>query len=462
MADMHRVVIVGGGFGGLYAAQALRKASLSVTLLDRRNYHLFFPLLYQVATGGLSPGDIASPLRAVLKRQKNVQVLLVEVVGVDVAGRRVMLAGGTVPYDSLIVAAGATHSYFGHDEWEPVAPGLKTFGDALEIRRRILLAFEDAERATDPAERESLLTFVVVGGGPTGVELAGMLGEIAHRTLRGEFRTIDPASARVLLVEGADRVLPTYPADLSAKATGSLARLGVTVRNHSLVTEITAYGVTVAQEGRVEQIPARTVVWAAGVQASPLGKVLSAAAGAQLDRAGRVLVADDLSIPGHPEIFVIGDLANYSHQTGKPLPGVAPVAMQEGAYVARLIQRRLQGETLPAFHYGDKGSLATIGRAAAVADFGKIRFSGFFAWLVWLFVHLLYIVEFESRVLIFIQWAWDYFTRNRMARLITDYGRDEPPAQPAVTVERRDVSQKAGAARVNGGGAATLRGPRDH
>ena len=329
-SDAYHVVIVGGGFGGLHSAQALHKATIQITLLDRRNYHLFIPLLYQVATGGLSPGDIASPLRAILKQQKNVRVLLAEVLDIDVAGRKVILEDGALPYDTLILATGASHSYFGHGEWEALAPGLKTLGDALEIRRRILLAFEAAEREPDPAVRQRMLTFVVIGGGPTGVELAGMLGEIAHRTLRGEFRAINPAAARVLLLEGTDRVLPTWPADLADKAAGFLDRLGVTVRTRHLVTEITPEGVTASSDGRSEHIPARTVLWAAGVQASPLGQVLQAHAGAQLDRAGRVIVAPDLSVPGHPEIFVIGDLANDSHQTGKPLPGLAPVAMQEG------------------------------------------------------------------------------------------------------------------------------------
>ncbi len=422
MVDGHRVVIVGGGFGGLYTAQALRKALVQVTLLDRHNYHLFEPLLYQVATGGLSPGDIASPLRAILKKQKNTRVLLAEVVDIDVVDRKVILKDGAMPYDTLILAAGASHSYFGHDEWKALAPGLKTLEDALEIRRRVLLAFEAAERESDSARRQALLTFVVVGAGPTGVELGGMLGEVAHRALRDDFRAINPADAEVYLLEGADRVLPTWPAALSAKATAFLERLGVTVRIHHLVTDITPAGVTTARgDGQLEHIPARTVIWAAGVQASRLGEVLQARAGAQLDRAGRVMVERDLSVPGHPEIFVIGDLADFPHQTGEPLPGLAPVAMQEGAYVARLIQCRLRGEALPPFHYHDKGNLATVGRAAAVADLGRIRLSGYPAWLVWLFVHLMYVVEFENRVLIFLQWTWDYFTHNRMARLITGY-----------------------------------------
>jgi NADH:ubiquinone reductase (H+-translocating) len=421
----YRVVIVGGGFAGLYAARTLRGAPVQVTLVDRRNFHLFQPLLYQVATAGLSPGDIASPLRTVLKRQRNAEVLLAEVVHVDVLNQRVVFRDGDLPYDALVIATGASHAYFGHDEWEPLAPGLKTIEDALEIRRRILLAFEAAERETDPALRAAWLNFVVVGGGPTGVELAGTLGEIANRTLKGDFHHIDPADARIFLLEGADRVLPPYPPDLSRKARRSLEKLGVTVRTGTLVTNITAGDVTVRAGALVEHIPTHTVLWAAGVRASPLGKVLQAEAGAQLDRAGRVLVDPDLTIPGHPEIFVIGDLASYAHQGGKPLPGVAPVAIQEGDFVARLIRRRAEGGALPTFHYNDKGSLATIGRAAAVADIKGLHLSGFLAWLTWVFVHLLYIVEFENRVLIFMQWAWNYFTSNRGARLIT--GQDLLP-----------------------------------
>jgi NADH dehydrogenase len=421
----YRVVIVGGGFAGLYAARTLRGAPVQVTLVDRRNFHLFQPLLYQVATAGLSPGDIASPLRTVLKRQRNAEVLLAEVVHVDVLNQRVVFRDGDLPYDALVIATGASHAYFGHDEWEPLAPGLKTIEDALEIRRRILLAFEAAERETDPALRAAWLNFVVVGGGPTGVELAGTLGEIANRTLKGDFHHIDPADARIFLLEGADRVLPPYPPDLSRKARRSLEKLGVTVRTGTLVTNITAGDVTVRAGALVEHIATHTVLWAAGVRASPLGQVLQAEAGAQLDRVGRVLVEPDLTIPGHPEIFVIGDLASYTHQGGKPLPGVAPVAIQEGDFVARLIRRRAEGGALPIFHYNDKGSLATIGRAAAVADIKGLHLSGFLAWLTWVFVHLLYIVEFENRVLIFMQWAWNYFTSNRGARLIT--GQDLLP-----------------------------------
>jgi NADH dehydrogenase len=417
----HRVVIVGGGFGGLYAAKALRRAPVQLTLIDRRNFHLFQPLLYQVATGGLSPGEIASPLRHVLSRNKNTRVWMSEVTDIDVANRRVILTDGSVEYDSLILATGSTHHYFGHSVWEKLAPSLKSVEDATEIRRRILLAFERAERESDPGQRRAWLTFVIVGGGPTGVELAGALGEIANDTLRHDFRSINPAEACILLVEGYDRLLSTFPPELSADAEKSLIRLGVRTRTGAVVTEITPEGVTVRHGQTSEHIPAHTVLWAAGVQASPLGRVLENRAGALLDRTGRVIVEPDLSIAGHPEILVIGDLANFSHQTGQPLPGVAPVAMQEGRYTAELITKRLRGEPVPPFRYRNKGNLATIGRAAAVADLGRVRFSGFFAWLAWLFVHLLYLVEFDNRLLVLIEWTYNYFTRNRGARLITGH-----------------------------------------
>ncbi len=418
----HHVVIIGGGFGGLYAAKALRRAPVEVTLIDRRNFHLFQPLLYQVATGGLSPGEIASPLRYVLRHSLNTEVLLGEVVDLDVAGRRVILRDGEAAYDTLIVATGSSHHYFGNDQWAPLAPGLKTIEDATEIRRRILLAFEKAEREPDAEARAAWLTFVVVGGGPTGVELAGALGEIANDTLRHDFRHINPSASRILLLEGGGRVLPAYPADLSAQAGESLIRLGVRPITGAIVTAIDEAGVTVRRGDQEERIAARTVLWAAGVAASPLGRILAERGGALLDRAGRVMVEADLTIAGHPEILVIGDLANFSHQTGKPLPGVAPVAMQEGRYAAELVRQRLAGKTVAAFHYHDKGSLATIGRAAAVADFGRIHMHGMPAWLTWLFVHLLYLVEFDNRLLVLIQWAYNYITRNRGARLITGEG----------------------------------------
>jgi NADH:ubiquinone reductase (H+-translocating) len=419
MDSPHRVVIVGGGFGGLDAARALGKADLRVTLLDRRNFHLFQPLLYQVATGGLSPANIAAPLRAVLKRQKNTRVLLAEVVNFDLAGRVVILKDGSEPYDSLIVATGSRHHYFGHPEWEQFAPGLKSIEDATTIRRRILSAFEQAERCGESEKCHALMTFIIVGGGPTGVELAGAIAEVAHATLRGNFRAINPAHARILLVEGLDRILHTYPAKLSDKAVQALQRLGVTVRTRTIVTDVQAERVTIRTGDKSEVIRAHTVLWGAGVEASPLGKILAQATGAELDRSGRIVVAPDLSLPGHPEVFVIGDLANYPHQDGTPLPGLAPVAMQEGRYVADLIQRRLRGAEPVRFRYHDHGTMATIGRAAAVADLGWIKLSGLIAWLAWLFIHILLLIEFQNRVLVLFQWAWNYLTRNRAARLIT-------------------------------------------
>ena len=418
-APLHRVVIIGGGFGGLSVARRLRGAPVQITLIDRRNFHLFQPLLYQVAVGALSPANIAVPLRAILKRQRNAHVLLGEATDIDVIHRRVMLSDGGVEYDTLIVAAGARHHYFGNDQFESLAPGLKTVEDATEIRRRILLAFEAAERESDPVRQQALLTFVIVGAGPTGVELAGAIGELAHHTLRDNFRNVNPADARILLLEGADRVLPPYVPELSEKAAKALERLRVTVRTGTVVTDIQPGCVTVRTKGHDETIPTHTVLWAAGVLASPLGRVLADATGATLDRAGRVLVEPDLTLPGHPEIFVIGDLATINDASGKPVPGIAPVAMQQGRYVADLIRVRLRGETLPPFAYRDRGSMATIGRAAAVVDLGWVRFSGFFAWLTWLFVHLMYLIEFGNRVLVLMQWAWNYFTRNRSARLIT-------------------------------------------
>jgi len=376
-------------------------------------------LLYQVATGGLSPGEIASPVRHVLCRQRNTTVWLAEVRDIDVERRCVRLADGQVEYDTLILATGSHHHYFGHDEWAPLAPGLKTLEDAIEIRRRVLLAFERAERESDPEARRAWLTFVIVGGGPTGVELAGALGEIARDTLRHDFRTINPAGAVILLMEGADRLLQAFPPELSAHAERDLLSLGVRTRTHAVVTGMDELGVTVRLGDHTERIASRTVLWAAGVQASELGGIVAGRTGAPLDRSGRLIVQPDLTLPGHPEIFVIGDLANFSHQTGQPLPGVAPVAMAQGRYVARAIQARLRGATLPAFHYFDKGTLATIGRNKAVAAFGKLQIAGPIAWFVWLFVHLMYLVEFDNRLIVLIEWVYDYITRNRGARLIT-------------------------------------------
>ncbi len=419
MANQHRVVIVGGGFGGLSVALGLQRAPVQVTLVDRCNYHLFQPLLYQVATGTLSPANIASPLRNILKRHKNTRVLLAEAIRIDASNRQVLLSDGSLEYDTLVVSTGSSHQYFGHDEWEQFAPGLKTVEDATDMRRRILLAFETAEREPDPEKLRAWMTFVIVGGGPTGVELAGALGEIANDTLRRDFRTIDPSDARIILVEGADRVLPVYPQKLSASARKMIERLGVTVRTSTMVTDVTKESVTIREGDQTETIPTRTVLWAAGVLGSPLGRIVAQETGATIDKAGRVSVEPDLTVPGHPEIFVIGDLANFVHQTGEPLPGVAQPAIQEGRYVAAQITRRLRGKKTRPFHYLDKGNLATIGRGAAVADLNWLHLSGFPAWLLWIFIHLLYIVEFQNRLLVFVQWAWFYFTYDRSARLIT-------------------------------------------
>ena len=411
-------MVVGGGFGGLYAVQHLRRAPVDVTLIDRRNFHLFQPLLYQVATGAISPGDMAAPLRSVLKKQRNVRVVLGDVRAIDARARHVSLGdGSTMPYDRLVVATGARHAYFGHDEWERLAPGLKTIEDALEIRRRILLAFETAERERDPERRRALQTFVVVGGGPTGVELAGAIGEIAFHGVLGAFRRTRPRDTRILLVEGLDRILPSYRPELSASAERALQRLGVTCLTRGMVTAIDEEGVTVRREGGEERIATRTVLWAAGVRASSLGQALADSTGAELDRVGRVLVQPDLTIAGHPEIFVIGDLATFTHQGERPLPGVAPVAIQQGKHVAAVLSGDRAAGT--PFRYWDKGSLATIGRGSGVADLGLIRFSGFLAWIAWLFVHLFYLVEFDNRVVVLAQWTWNFLTRNRGNLLIT-------------------------------------------
>lgn len=417
--EPHRVVVIGGGFGGLYAAKALRRAPVKVTLVDRRNFHLFQPLLYQVATGGLAPGDIAYPLREIFKRDPNFHVIAAEVTGIDPDGRKVILRDGEIAYDTLIVATGSTHHYFGHDEWGKSAPGLKTVEDALEIRRRIFLAFETAERETEPEKRLSWMTFCVVGGGPTGVELAGSLGELVRNTLQGNFRNIDPTSARIFLLEADQRLLQAYPAGLAAEAAQALARLGVTVRANSRVTRIADGLVTLRSGDDTREIRSRTVIWCAGVRASRLGEILARRCGAEADRAGRILVGPDLTVPGRPEIFVIGDLANFSHQGEKPLPGLAPVAMQQGGYAADLIRRRLEGKKAGPFHYRDRGNLSVIGRNAAVVDLGFVRFSGFFAWLLWCFVHIAYLIGFDNKLLVLFQWGWNYFTRKRGARLIT-------------------------------------------
>jgi len=420
MPDSHNVVIIGGGFGGLHAARMLKRLPVRVTLIDRRNFHLFQPLLYQVATGGLSPANIAAPLRAILRWQKNAEVQLADVADIDVAGHKVILDDGAIPYATLIVAAGSRHSYFAHDEWAAYAPGLKTIEDATEIRRRILLAFEMAEREPDPQKRHEWLTFVVVGAGPTGCELTGAISEIARHTLKHDFRHINPSDAKLILVEASDRVLSTYPPELSAKAAQSLERLGVVVRTGTMVTDIREDHVMLREGDVEERVPTHTVIWAAGVKASPLGISLARQTGADVDRAGRVSVQPNLTIAGHPEIFVIGDMARFSLDDGSTLPGVAPVAIQQGRYAADVINRRLTGKPpLPPFRYKDRGTLATIGRRAAVAQISRFQFSGFIAWLLWLFVHLLELVQFENRLLVLIQWGWNYVTFNRSARLIT-------------------------------------------
>ncbi len=404
-------MIVGGGFGGLQAAKHLGGTPVRVTLVDRRNHYLFQPLLYQVATAALNPSDVAAPIRAILRDRKNVTVLLGDVVSIDVAGKRVVLNDGALPYDFAVLATGATHSYFGRDEWEAHAPGLKTIEDALEIRRRVFLAYEAAEREEDAEARATWLTFVIVGAGPTGVEMAGALAEIARHAMAEDFRRIDPRRARVILVEGLDRVLPTYPEGLSAKARRQLERLGVEVRTGSRVTSLDDRGIVIG----AERVAAHTVVWAAGVQASPLARSL----GVPLDRAGRVIVRPDLTIPGRDDVFVVGDLAALA-QDGRPVPGVSPAAMQEGAHAARNILRALRGEPYAPFRYRDKGSFATIGRGAAVGRLrGGLHMSGLPAWAAWLVIHIFYLIGFRRRLLVLIQWAWSYVTYRRGARLIT-------------------------------------------
>jgi NADH dehydrogenase len=406
-----RVVIIGGGFGGLHAAKALRRAPVTVSVIDKRNHHLFQPLLYQVATAALSPGDIASPIRWILRRQRNVEVLLADVTAIDPAERRIRMAHGTMEYDYLIVATGAAHAYFGHDEWRGVAPGLKTLEDALEIRRRVLLAFERAELERDADRRTALLTFVVIGGGPTGVELAGALAEISRQSLARDFRHFDPGSSRILLLEGGPSVLASFPDSLRESARRDLERLGVDVRTGSVVTDVTPGRVDIG----ARSIDAKTILWAAGVAASPLGATL----GAPLDRVGRVRVQPDLTIPGHPDVFVIGDLAAFAGADGKQMPGVAQVAIQMGRHAARNIERALERQPYRDFVYRDLGNMATIGRASAIADFGWLRLKGWFAWLAWLFVHLLNLIGFRNRLVVLVQWAWAYFSYQRAIRLIT-------------------------------------------
>lgn len=434
----HHVVILGGGFGGLYAAQTLGGKNVRVTLADKRNFHLFQPLLYQVATGGLSPGDIASPLRAVLNHHRNITLLQAEAVDLDTGNKRLVLRDGTLDFDTLIVATGVSHHYFGHEEWASYAPGLKTVEDALDIRRRIFLAFEAAEREERPDVQRAWMNFLVVGGGPTGVELAGAIAELAHTTLRKDFRRINPADAQIVILEGGDRVLSGFPPSLSDKAERRLARMGVTVRTQTLVTGIDEAGVTLRHGGGEERLASKMIAWAAGVKASPISGVIARAAGAELDPAGRVVVGPDLTVPGHPELFVIGDLAHHEYQDGNPLPGLAPVAMQQGRYVAQVILDRLRGRAGRRFRYRHKGHLAVIGCNSAVGELGRLRLSGFPAWLIWAFVHISYLIEFDNKALVLFQWAWHYFTRKQGARLITG-------ADPFPLVTSRDEAPKAAA-----------------
>jgi NADH dehydrogenase len=450
----HRVAIVGGGFGGLYAARNLGiDPEVRVTLVDRRNFHLFQPLLYQVATGALSPGDIAQPLRSVLRKQRNTTVILGEAVGLDPDRREVLIAdGGPIAYDSLIVATGAHHSYFDHPEWAPLASGLKTIEDATEIRRRILIAFEAAEREADEGRRREWMTFLVVGGGPTGVELAGALGDISHDTLKRDFRAIRPGDARIILVEAMDRILPPYPPDRSRAARRQLEKLGVEVRTETKVVDIDERSVKVSlADGTTSEIPARTVLWAAGVQASSFARVVADAVHAETDRAGRVIVGEDLTIPGHPEIFVVGDAAVQPWKTGRSVPGVAQGAIQSGTYAAKVIRRRVLGRPYESFHYRDKGDVAVIGRLAGVTNIGWLgpfgRQSGFLAWALWLGIHILYLIGFANRLVVLIRWAWSFLTHGRGTRLIT--GREllppnQDPEPPVLApVEPDDLAAKA-------------------
>ncbi len=423
-----QVVIVGAGFGGLKAAEGLAHLPVNITVIDRKNHHTFQPLLYQVATAGLSPAEITAPVREILHRYKNVEVLMGDVSGFDLEHRKVKFHGHEMSFDYLIVAAGATHAYFGHDDWEPLAPGLKTIEDALEIRRRVLLAYELAEREAALTGTHRPLNFVIVGAGPTGVELAGTLAEIARKSLPKNFRNIDPTKTRIVLVEAGPSVLSSYPEDLQRSAVSQLQRLGVEVRTNSPVSDVQSGQVRIGND----MFPAEVVLWAAGVSASELGRAL----GAPVDKAGRVFVEPDLSLPGHREVFVIGDLATLKNKEGKPLPGVAPVALQEGSWVARQIKGDLAGKSREPFHYFDKGSLATIGRAAAIAQFGKVHISGFLAWLTWLFVHIMFLIGFRNRIVVMLQWAWSYLTYERAAWLITGTSR-------VITVPSMEYAERA-------------------
>jgi NADH:ubiquinone reductase (H+-translocating) len=433
MEQKHRVVILGGGFGGLNAAQKLKRAPVDVTLIDRRNFHLFQPLLYQVATGSLSPGEIAAPLRGVLSKQKNAKVLLGEAADIDPDGKKIILRdGGAFAYDSLIVATGSETSYYGNNEWRQWAPSLKSVEEATAIRHKILYAFECAERATNEEDARAWLTFVIVGAGATGMELSGALAEIANETLKNDFRQINPRNARIVLMEGGPRVLTAFPEDLSAKAEKLVSRLGVEVTKGVMVTSIDADGVTYKSGDESKRLRAKTVLWAGGVTTNEFGKKLGERTHAETDRSGRIKVNPDLAVPGYPDIFIVGDLALSQGEDGKPLPGVAQVAIQGGAYAAKTIRARLKGKKeLKPFHYFNKGDMAVIGRAAAVANVFGLHLAGLFAWLAWLFIHLMYIVEFQSRVLVFVQWGFEYLTFSRGARLITGIAATDSLDKPA-------------------------------
>ena len=422
----HRVVVVGGGFGGLHAGKALTGPDLEVTMLDRRNYHLFQPLLYQVATGGLSPGEIAAPLRAIFEWQKNLRVLMTEVSGFDIERKVVLTQMGEIPYDSLVLAAGAKTTYFGNEKWSQIAPSLKNIEDATKLRARLLNAFEEAEKESDLDKRRALLTFLIVGGGPTGVELAGALSDIANDALKEDFRSFNPEDARILILDASSRILSAFSEKLAKAAERQLIELNVLCRSGVRVLEVSEQGAKVLVNGREEFIPSRTVIWAAGVTGSPLGKALAEEAKLELVRGGKLNVEPDCSLPGHPEIFVIGDLAHFQHGLEKPLPGVCQTAMQMGDYVGDLISKRLEGKTKPAFRYWDKGNMAVIGRKRAIAEVGGFEFSGIFAWLLWAFIHVLYLVNFQSRIIVAIRWGFDYFSFNRGARLITQPGPPPP------------------------------------
>ncbi len=437
MSAKSKVIIIGGGFGGLFAAQALKSAPVDVTLIDRRNYHLFQPLLYQVATGSLSPGEVAAPLRGVLSRQKNTRVLLGDVLDIDPASKQVMLAdGASFEYDSLIVAAGSQTSYYGHDVWSQWAPGLKSIEEATTLRHKILYAFEVAERLSDPAQRRAWLTFVIVGAGPTGVELAGAIGEIARQTLKNDFRSIHPEEAQIILLDGSPRLLMTFPEDLARKAEQSLVKLGVQTKMSAMVHELDRDGVGLQVDGSAEHISSKTVIWAGGVTASPLARTLAKRTGAESDRGGRIKVGPDLTIANFPDIYVVGDLALSLDASGKPLAGVAQVAMQQGAYAAKAIVRKVTDQAKPKpFKYFDKGNMAVIGRAAAVANVCGVHLSGLPAWLVWAFIHLMYIVEFQSRIVVFMKWAIQDVTFSRGARLITGVAPTDFNFNRAMAVE---------------------------